>query len=385
MLSSLASRPVRRSEILFEPVRIGELELANRVAMAPMTRAMSPGGVPTQDVARYYERRAQGGVGLIITEGTFIPHKSAGHDQNAPRFHGKDALAGWKRVVERVHDAGGRIFPQLWHVGLVRKPKVVGASDVFDPGVDAFSQISPSGIIGGNNLRLERVGEPATIEEIEEVLEAYAIAAQSARELGFDGIEIHGAHGYLIDQFLWRATNLRDDEYGGDIPRRSHFASEVVRRIRQAVGTDFPIVMRLSTWKQQDYTAKLVESPEDWQAVVQPMAEAGVDAFHVSQRRYWEGEFGTNLNLAGWTKKLTGKPTITVGSVSLGNSMAEMMLGHGSAPIDNLEPLLDGFERGDFDVVAVGRAMIANPDWPQRIRSGAPLTSYSLKMLQSLD
>jgi 2,4-dienoyl-CoA reductase-like NADH-dependent reductase (Old Yellow Enzyme family) len=143
--------------------------------------------------------------------------------------------------------------------------------------------------------------------------------------------------------------------------------------------------MRLSTWKQQDYTAKLVESPEDWQAVVQPMAEAGVDAFHVSQRRYWEGEFGTNLNLAGWTKKLTGKPTITVGSVSLGNSMAEMMLGHGSAPIDNLEPLLDGFERGDFDVVAVGRAMIANPDWPQRIRSGAPLTSYSLKMLQSLD
>ncbi len=353
--------------------------------MAPMTRAMSPGGVPTPDVARYYERRAQGGAGLIITEGTFIPHASAGYDQNAPNFYGQDALAGWKHVVERVHGAGGRIFPQLWHVGLVRKPQVQGVSDLFDSGVEATSQISPSGIIGGNDLPLERVGEPATIEEIEEVLEAYAIAARSARELGFDGVEIHGAHGYLIDQFLWRETNFRDDDYGGDVPRRSRFASEVVKRIRQAVGADFPIVMRVSTWKQQDYTAKLAETPEDWQAVLQPIVDAGVDAFHVSQRRYWEGEFGTDLNLAGWTKRLTGKPTITVGSVTLDNSIAEMMLGQGSSPADNLAPLLKGIERGDFDMIAVGRAMIANPDWPQRIRADAPLTSYSVDMLQSLD
>lgn len=385
MSSFPASQAVRRPDILFQPAKIGALELANRVAMAPMTRAMSPGGVPTEAVARYYERRAQGGVGLIITEGTFIPHKSAGHDRNAPRFYGDDALAGWRRVVERVHDAGGRIFPQLWHVGLVRKPKVEGLGDVFDEGVEAAGVISPSGITGGNDLPLEKVGEPATGDEIEEVLEAYATAARSARELGFDGVEIHGAHGYLIDQFLWRATNHRDDEYGGDLPSRSHFATEVIRRIRRAVGPDFPVVMRLSTWKQQDYAAKLAERPKDWQAIVQPMAEAGVDAFHVSQRRYWEGEFGTNLNLAGWTKKLTGKPTITVGSVSLDNSMAEMMQGLGSGQADNLGPLLDGLERGDFDLVAIGRAMIANPDWPQRIRSGAPLAPYSVNMLQALD
>ena len=113
-------------EILFKPTRIGGLDLHNRIAMAPMTRAMSPGGVPGENVARYYRRRAEGGVGLIITEGTFIPHPTAGHDGNAPRIYGDDALKGWRRVVEQVHDAGARIFAQLWHVGLVRKPQVDG-------------------------------------------------------------------------------------------------------------------------------------------------------------------------------------------------------------------------------------------------------------------
>src|SRR5882724_9478699 len=112
----------KAKEMLFQPVKIGRLELKNRIVMAPMTRAMSPKGIPGIDVAKYYRRRAEGGTGLIITEGTFIPHWSAGHDENAPRFYGDDALAGWKHVVEEVHAAGGKIFPQLWHVGLVRKP-----------------------------------------------------------------------------------------------------------------------------------------------------------------------------------------------------------------------------------------------------------------------
>lgn len=121
-------------EILFKPTRIGGVDLRNRIAMAPMTRAMSPGGVPGENVARYYRRRAEGGVGLIITEGTFIPHPSAGHDENAPRIHGDDALNGWRRVVEQVHHAGARIFAQLWHVGLVRKPHVDGVGLLYDNG-----------------------------------------------------------------------------------------------------------------------------------------------------------------------------------------------------------------------------------------------------------
>jgi len=149
-------------EILFKPTRIGGVDLRNRIAMAPMTRAMSPGGVPGENVARYYRRRAEGGVGLIITEGTFIPHPSAGHDENAPRIYGEDALKGWRRVVEQVHRAGARIFVQLWHVGLVRKPQVEGVGLLYDNGPGSDGRLSPSGIIGGNGLPLERVGRPAT-------------------------------------------------------------------------------------------------------------------------------------------------------------------------------------------------------------------------------
>jgi 2,4-dienoyl-CoA reductase-like NADH-dependent reductase (Old Yellow Enzyme family) len=370
-------------EILFKPTRIGGVDLPNRIVMAPMTRAMSPSGVPGENVARYYRRRAEGGVGLIITEGTFIPHPSAGHDQNAPRIYGDDALRGWTRVVRDVHGAGARIFAQLWHVGLVRKPQVEGAN-VYEERSDSGGRLSPSGIIGGNGLPFQLVGQPATVNEIRDVIKAYGVAARTAMELGFDGVEVHGAHGYLIDQFLWDRTNLRDDEYGGDISRRTRFAAEVIREIRDAVGPNFPVVLRLSTWKQQDYTARLASNPEEWATIVRPLSHAGVDAFHLSQRRYWEGELGTEINLATWTKRLTGKPTITVGSVTLDNSMAEMMRGEGSSPQNNLAPLLAGMERGDFDLVAVGRALIANPDWPRRVHNSMPLTPYSLSMLQTL-
>jgi len=371
-------------EILFKPARIGGVDLPNRIAMAPMTRAMSPGGVPGENVARYYRRRAEGGVGLIITEGTFIPHPSAGHEQNAPRIYGDDALRGWTRVVKNVHGAGARIFAQLWHVGLVRKPQVEGV-DVYEERSDSAGRLSPSGIMGGNGLPFQLVGQPATVNEIRDVIKAYGVAARTAMELGFDGVEVHGAHGYLIDQFLWDRTNLRDDEYGGDIVRRSRFGADVIREIRVQVGPDYPLVLRVSTWKSQDYAARLAETPKEWEAVVTPLADAGLDAFHVSQRRFWEGEFGSDMNLAGWTKKITGKTTITVGSVTLNNSMAEMLAGRGSEYANNLKPLLAGIERGDFDFVAVGRALIANPDWPQRVQRGEALRPYTLDMLKSLD
>jgi len=370
---------------LFQPTRIGGLELQNRVAMAPMTRAMSPNGVPGPDVATYYRRRAEDGVGLIITEGTFIPHWSAGHDQNAPRFYGEDAIKGWSRVVEEVHAVGGKIFPQLWHVGLVRKPRVAGADGVFDHDNAGESRIGPSGIIGGDGQPLAKVRSAATVKEIDEVIEAYGVAAELAQDLGFDGIEVHGAHGYLIDQFLWSKTNLRTDQYGGGRADRTRFAVEVIREIRRRVGPKFPITLRLSTWKQQDYAATLADTADEWAAIVNPLSEAGVDAFHVSERRYWESVFGSDLNLAGWTKKITGKPTITVGSATLSNSLTEMMLGKGGVAVDNLDRLLSGFERGEYDVIAIGRAMIANPDWVKRLSNGEPLRPYSMEMLKTLN
>lgn len=136
------------------------------------------------------------------------------------------------------------------------------------------------------------------------MIAAFAQAADDAKRIGFDGIELHGAHGYLIDQFFWGKTNRRTDRYGGDLVDRTRFAVEIVKACRRAVGPDYPIALRFSQWKSSDYTAKLAETPDELARFLAPLANAGVDIFHCSTRRCWESEFiGSDLNLAGWTKK----------------------------------------------------------------------------------
>lgn len=374
-----------RAAGLFQAFDHGSLHLANRIVMAPMTRCFSPNGVPGDDVARYYRRRAEGGVGLIITEGTWIPHPSASNEPDAPRFYGEDALAGWKGVVDGVHAAGGKMMPQLWHVGQTVKTKVEGIYDDEDTGVSR--QIGPSGYVGGIGVLPRLADEPATRQEIDEVTAAYAHAARSAYELGFDGVELHAAHGYLFDQFFWDATNKRDDIYGGDIAQRTRFAVDVVREIRRATSPDFPIVLRISQWKLHDYRQRLVTSPEELARFLAPLVDAGVDMFHCSQRRFWEGEFGSDRNLAAWVRELSGKPSITVGSVTLQHDLLASLNGDANPAAPNLDKLLDMFERGDFDLVAVGRSLLANPDWPAKIRAGAldKLRPFSQSVLTKLD
>jgi 2,4-dienoyl-CoA reductase-like NADH-dependent reductase (Old Yellow Enzyme family) len=342
---------------LFSPFSLKSLALKNRIVMAPMTRAKSPGRVPGADVAAYYGRRAEGGVGLIMTEGTYIPHPGAGFDANVPNFHGEESLAGWSKVLHQVHLAGGKIMPQLWHVGLMLQPGEKLTSD----------GVGPSGLAAPG----KKVTEPMTQKQIEQVIQAYGQAAGSAEKLGFDGIEIHGAHGYLIDQFFWEGTNQRTDRYGGDLVARTRFAVEVIEEIRRNVSADFPVVLRFSQWKQQDFSAKLAQTPAELERFLAPLSAAGVDMFHCSTRRYWEPEFeGSNLNLAGWTKTLTGKPTITVGSVSINLEFIASFAGEPSA-VTGINELLERLDRGEFDLVAVGRALIANPSWPVEVQKGA--------------
>ena len=341
-------------EILYQPVSLGNLKLSNRIIMAPMTRGFSPNGIPGADVAGYYERRAKSEVGLIITEGTLINHPAAAQGLGKPNFYGKAALGGWSQVVESVHKAGGKIIPQLWHVGMARQMTEENPNPAALP-------IGPSGIdvASGKKVTVEM-----TLTEINHIVEAFGEAAGDAKRLGFDGLEIHGAHGYLIDQFFWEKTNQRQDKYGGDLLARSQFAVEIVRACRQAVGPDFPIIFRYSQWKLGNYTAKLVETPDELSAFLAPLVEAGVDIFHCSTRRYWEPEFeGSSLNLAGWTKKITGKPTITVGSVGLDNNFIEFFTeGKGAKP-ESLAPLIERLQKDEFDLVAVGRALLADPAW----------------------
>ena len=341
-------------EVLYQPVRIGNLSLSNRIAMAPMTRGFSPNGVPGADVAGYYKRRAENEVGLIITEGTLINHPAAAQGLSRPNFHGEAALNGWSHVVEAVHQAGGKIIPQLWHVGMARQ--INGENPNL-----ATLPVGPSGIDVASG---EKVTGPMTLLEIDQIVKAFGQAASDAKRLGFDGIELHGAHGYLIDQFFWKKTNQRQDKYGGDMMARSRFAVEIIEACRKAVGPDFPIVFRYSQWKLGSYKAKLVASPDELSAFLAPLVAAGVDIFHCSTRRYWEAEFeGSSLNLAGWTKQLTGKPTITVGSVGLDNNFIDFFTEGKGAKTMSLTPLIERLQKQEFDLVAVGRALLADPAW----------------------
>ncbi|WP_137130885.1 NADH:flavin oxidoreductase [Rhizobium sp. FY34] len=376
-MSDVTSRSdAHRSDILFEPAQIGKLAVKNRIVMAPMTRSFSPEGVPGPDVAAYYRKRAEGGVGLIVTEGTWVPHWSASDDPAAPNFFGDKALAGWSHVVDEVHAAGSLIMPQLWHVGQLFKEGT---------GASRGHLVGPSGLTGGFGIMPTASDEPATQQEIDEVIEAYAKAAASAQALGFDGVELHAGHGYLLDQFFWEKSNQRTDRYGGGLVERTRFAVEIVEEIKRRTGPDFPVVLRFSQWKMHDFSAQLFSTPTEMAAFLAPLVDAGVDAFHASQRRFWEGEFDTDLNLAGWAKKLTGKPAITVGSVTLKRDLIESFAGPGSDAADNLPLLREKLSRGDFDFVAIGRALIANPDWPEKVRNAQPINDYAATMLAQLD
>ncbi len=361
---------------LFGSFSIGGLSIQNRIIMAPMTRGQSPGNIPSDEVARYYRRRAEGGAGLIITECTFIDHPVANGFTDAPAFYGKDALKGWKKVVEEVHSAGGKIFPQIWHAGPSRMMDTspnencpsIGPIDVYQKGEKIVTQMTPF--------------------DIHTVVEAFGKAASKAKNIGFDGVEIHGAHSYLIDSFLWHKSNQRHDEYGGNLKNRVRFASEVVSSVRSAVGPDFPICFRFSQWKLTDYDAKIASNPSELESLLIPLVEAGVDIFHVSTRRFWQPAFpDSSTTLAGWTKIITGKPVIAVGSVGIDQQFSlDMFSQNVNLQPQSVERVERMLESGEFDLIAVGRALLADPDWVKKIRSGCltdifPFSSGSLSSL----
>lgn len=369
-------------DTLFTPFQCKSLRLPNRVVMAPMTRNFSPGNVPGENVAAYYRRRAAGGTGLIVTEGTCVGHPAASAYENVPFFHGAAALAGWRRVVEAVHEAGGLVAPQLWHTGAMRG---IGApGQTIDPWPEVPAH-TPSGLL----LPGREHGHAMTQTDIDAVVAAFAQAAADAQALGFDAVEVHGAHGYLIDQFFWEGTNRRSDAYGGSIAGRTRFAAEIIAAIRARVGADFPIILRFSQWKLQDYRARLVTTAAELEQFLAPLVEAGVDIFHCSTRRFWEPEFaGSDLTLSGWTRKLSGKPSILVGSITLEQDFIDEQkrnIGSHAEPA-SLRNLAELLERSECDLVAVGRALIPNPDWPKLVAAGREreLRAYDKRDLETL-
>lgn len=367
-------------DALFQPLSIRSLRLPNRVVMSPMTRAASPRGVPGGDVADYYARRAAGGTGLIVTEGVAIDHPSSVDASRVPRMYGDDALAGWRGVVDAVHAAGGRIVPQLWHVG-----PLWGAMSRVDPTIVPMRPSGHWGTPGVTSYPDEYVARsssrtpPMSDTDVADVIEAYVRAARNAVAVGMDGIALHGGHGYLLDAFMWADTNTRTDRWGGDHAARSRFPAQVVAEIRRAVGDDLPILFRFSQHKQQDYTARLAHTPAELEAALVPLVEAGVDVLDASARRFHEPAFeGSDLSLAGWAKRVTGARTMAVGSVGMGASLHESRLsGAPAGSLDNFDEVARRIEAAEFDLIAIGRLHLADPNLASTVRARSALVPFN--------
>eukprot|EP01132_Coremiostelium_polycephalum_P019569 gene19569-23268_t len=228
------------TDSLFRPFSLKSLNIKNRIVMAPMTRSFSPDGIPTPEVAVYYRKRAEGEVGLILSEGTVIDRPASSNDKNIPHFYGEQALSGWKNVIDQVHGAGGKMGPQIWHMGVMENHHSGWVPSSHFEGPSGFNK---PGLLNGKAM---------TETDIADTIAAYGRAAAEAKRLGFDYV------------------------FGGKtLPERSRFAIEVIKEVRKQVGDDFAVIIRLSQWKPQEYTHKLAVSPAEMEAWLNPLAEAG--------------------------------------------------------------------------------------------------------------
>jgi len=287
--------------VLFSPIQIGKVTVPNRIVMAPMTRGYATDGVLAESAIDYYRRRAEGGTGLILTEG-IATSQIAAHSATVPELSEGPAADMWARVTAGVHSVGGVIMAQLWHTGLGRIREK--AADPTQPNIGPVEIYLPDDsphAEGG----LYEPGRAMDQADIDATIDEYATAAVNAKNAGFDGIELHGGHGYLIDQFFWAASNRRTDGYGGDFGQRSRFGAEIITEIKHRTGADFPVGVRFSQWKlPAHYTVRPIATAAELEAMLAPLVVAGADFFDASTRRYWEPEFGTETTLAGQAARL---------------------------------------------------------------------------------
>lgn len=352
---------------LLQPIRLGSFILKNRIAVAPMTRiSATEDGSATEDMQRYYARFAQGGFGLIITEGTYPDLSYSQGYLYQPGIANEEQAESWRPVVDAVHEAGAKIVLQLMHAGALSQ------GNQWKEGSIGPSAVQPK----GEQLAFYR-GEGAyampreiTLDEIAQLIQDFAAAAKRAQHAGFDGVEIHGANGYILDQFLTDYTNQRTDRYGGSTENRVRLLVEVARAVRAMVGADYTVGMRISQGKVNDYVHKWANGQTDAQIIFQQLAAAGIDYLHTTEHEAQAAAFGTTNSdgdtLAGYAKRFGGVPVIANGK--LGNpEAANAILADGKA-----------------DIVALGKTALANRDWPQRAANQQPLEEFDFAVLQPL-
>jgi 2,4-dienoyl-CoA reductase-like NADH-dependent reductase (Old Yellow Enzyme family) len=314
-------------------------------------------------MATYYSRFATGGFSLIITEGTYTDNKYSQAYRNQPAIVTPQQVDGWRAVTEFVHAAGSRIVLQLMHAGALVQYNRHRRTTI------APSAVAPKGAkmpaYGGEGPFASPAA--ATHSDISEAIKGFAASAARAQAAGFDAVEVHGANGYLIDQFLTSYTNLRNDRYGGAPERRARFAADVVSAIREAVGLDFPVGIRLSQTKVNDLDYRWPGGAAEAKTIFRTVADAGADYLHLaSEGRDWLdiATLDTGATATALARNVTGLPIIANGGMHV-PTLARSVLTDNHA-----------------DLVALGRGALANPDWPLRLVQDRLLTEFDGTMLK---
>ncbi|MEV4094666.1 NADH:flavin oxidoreductase [Streptosporangium saharense] len=347
-------------------VELGGLRLPNRLAVAPMTRvSATPEGVPTPEMADYYAGFARGGFGLVITEGTYTDTVFSQGYFNQPGLVLPEHVAGWRPVTAAVHAEGATMIAQLMHAGALSQGSHY-RSNTAGP-----SALRPTGVqmpeYGGGGTW--PVPKEMTEEDIAEAVQGFVTAAKNARAAGFDGVEIHGANGYLLDQFLTDYTNQRADGYGGPIDNRVRLAAEVVAAVRAEVGPEFGVGIRLSQTKVNDFTYRWPGGAKDAEIIFTRLAEAGASYLHVaSEGRDWieTARLDGGRTLTALAREVTGLPVIANGNMH------------------NLDQAARVIAEGHADLLSIGRGALANPDLPRRLAAGAELDAFDPAILHPM-
>ncbi|XLZ71821.1 alkene reductase [Massilia sp. SR12] len=327
---------------LFDPITIGALQLKNRVIMAPLTRARAVGGkrVPNALMAEYYAQRAS--AGLILSEATSVTPQGVGYE-NTPGIWSDEQVEGWKLVTEAVHAKGGKIVLQLWHVGRISDPSLL----------DGQAPVAPSAIPAKGNVSLLRPARPYPVPraldtaELAEVVAAYRLGAENAKKAGFDGVEIHGANGYLLDQFLQDSTNQRTDQYGGSVENRARLLLEVTDAVIAVWGADC-VGMHLAP-RRDAHDMGDSNPAQTFAYVARELGKRGI-AFIAAREAVGEDSLGPLL------KREFGGVYVANEQFDLAGAQAALA-------------------EGRADAIAWGKDFIANPDLPRRLQLGAALNA----------
>jgi 2,4-dienoyl-CoA reductase-like NADH-dependent reductase (Old Yellow Enzyme family) len=338
-------------DVVFSPFQIKNFTFRNRLGVAPMTRMSSPGdSIPRRDVLDFLVRRAKNGAAVVYTEAVVTDYESSQGYPKQARMTTQRQIDAWKPVVRKIQEHGAVAIMQIFHCGRMAWPEINPAERVIAPSPVAPNQDNPM------------TGEPYPIPDamtrfdIDHVIHGFAETARGAMAAGFDGLEIHGAHGYLINQFLSSYSNKRTDAYGGTVENRFRFAQEVIRAVRPEVPKERLLTFRISNWGVADMDVSLFESREEWQQMIQLLSAEPIDAISLSTYDFTEKAFDTDRTMSQLTREVSDLPLMICGAIYDRSSAAAALQ--------------------DTDIALSAKSFLLNPNWVEDVRAGKALPRH---------